>query len=755
MFPLSPKTKRPLRRGYRDNLIAEIDDLIDCIKDFPSSPLGMVPAVGGLVVVDVDNRHDGLKRWKDLIKKHGEPLTLKQVTPSGGVHYIFRAEEEVSYKGKIIKGIDVQHNKYIRIQSPHTSGDLYEFTNLMDFNNYDSIPSPPKWLKELIEKPERKKTDRITPILEKAEHEPLSKALDKLARQFQDVELDYDEWIRCGMAIKSCIPNGVGLNLFLKLSNNLSLGEDDFDAAEYKWNGFSSRKDSQISLRTLFYIARRKGLDPSISENEYKKIIDKAEFDLGWAEDEGRFVTFSKDFLVRDLNSMGYCFIESHSIAPFAQLKNENGKQTPFFSTFSFTNFKDKTSPYFLGMISGSKQKYLPAAAIWKAHKDRQTYSEVTFQDIGSEPPGTLNLYQGLNIERNQGDCNELLDFVFNSLCSTKSDSYEFLLNFLAHIIQKPFEKTPLVPVFVGPQGTGKGLLNEIIMSQLLGDYFLIISSISLLQKNFNSHLKCRFLTFIDEGDWRGDKRDMDILKHFTGSSRMLCEEKGGATYNFPNYSRYIIASNNSAPVGLEIGDRRFCFIENSGKYANNTSYFSKLIASIEKNNLIAKFANFLFERDISKFNHNQALSSHGVALDAKLNSVGPVAHFWHDLFFEQPREVYLEGIGIHCNQTLLEYHSFEQKHFKNKGQEPSRNFWDKTKKLMPVLPKRSESRIFNDRSRVRKISISELLSSFCSTLKIDKPEAFSPSEYAIKREFTAIDTEDTSNFDSVTMEDF
>ena len=45
----------------------------------------------------------------------------------------------------------------------------------------------------------------------------------------------------------------------------------------------------------------------------------------------------------------------------------------------------------------------------------------------------------------------------------------EYMLNYLAHIIQKPNQKTGVIVVIQGSQGTGKDTLGEFIGNKIIG----------------------------------------------------------------------------------------------------------------------------------------------------------------------------------------------------------------------------------------------------------------------------------------------
>lgn len=56
--------------------------------------VGLIAGANNLIILDVDIKDGGLNEWKEYIKQYGEPLTLKQQTPSGGFHYVFKQYDD-------------------------------------------------------------------------------------------------------------------------------------------------------------------------------------------------------------------------------------------------------------------------------------------------------------------------------------------------------------------------------------------------------------------------------------------------------------------------------------------------------------------------------------------------------------------------------------------------------------------------------------------------------------------------------------
>jgi len=71
-----------------------------------------------ITVVDIDVKDGGLTAWQELIAEHGEPSTVKQLTPSGGLHYIFQYTP-ISTTTKVGGvGIDIRNDRSYFLTAP-------------------------------------------------------------------------------------------------------------------------------------------------------------------------------------------------------------------------------------------------------------------------------------------------------------------------------------------------------------------------------------------------------------------------------------------------------------------------------------------------------------------------------------------------------------------------------------------------------------------------------------------------------------
>ena len=155
--------------------------------------IGLLAGASDLLILDIDEKNDGIKEYNEYLKTNEPPNTMTQKTPNNGLHLIFKAssknytEEQKElinrlkntrgYRGK---GLDVRKNNGYIVFSPSTiDGKSYEIIN---DNKPQKIPlSILKWLLEF----ENIKTDSINSnIILIKDTEQIKDILGKLKKGF-------------------------------------------------------------------------------------------------------------------------------------------------------------------------------------------------------------------------------------------------------------------------------------------------------------------------------------------------------------------------------------------------------------------------------------------------------------------------------------------------------------------------------------------------------------------------------------------
>lgn len=221
-------------------------------------------------------------------------------------------------------------------------------------------------------------------------------------------------------------------------------------------------------------------------------------------------------------------------------------------------------------------------------------------------PPGkngeTYNMWQGFSREPNpDGSCELFWEYVREVLCSGNKVISEYVGKWLAHMVQKPWEKPGTMLVLSGKHGAGKSNLGKII-SRLIGSRLVtsFSSKSSFLETHDTTKVHALLVQF-EEAFYTNDHAAHQTLKDFITTDRIKLNIKHGAVQDVKNFSRCVMTANKETVVGAEKGERRFVYLDISDKGVRNQPYWDALFNQLD-NKGYERLMHELCTADISGF---------------------------------------------------------------------------------------------------------------------------------------------------------
>nr|QBK85305.1 MAG: DNA helicase [Iridovirus LCIVAC01] len=247
---------------------------------------------------------------------------------------------------------------------------------------------------------------------------------------------------------------------------------------------------------------------------------------------------------------------------------------------------------------------------IWLEHRQRMTYNSI---DFCPDPKlidwvTTFNMYQGLAIspvEAKKGkdsDINPILNHILEVWCQNDKILFNYVLDWMALIIQKPWIKTKVAIVLHGEPGCGKGIIVQ-KFGEIIGQCYKDIHDVDdVLGRFTGSNLKDALVLFLDEVVWGGDKKSAGKLKKLVTETTHRIEQKNLPVYTVKSFVNIIMASNEDWIVPAIKNERRWLVLECNNKYAGISTedkydYFSKIVSVPAE-----AFAYFLYKRNVENF---------------------------------------------------------------------------------------------------------------------------------------------------------
>ena len=173
-----------------------------------------------------------------------------------------------------------------------------------------------------------------------------------------------------------------------------------------------------------------------------------------------------------------------------------------------------------------------------------------------------------------------LLEHLRVVLCAGIEEMYDYVLRWLAHIVQFPWKKTGTGPVFFGPQGCGKNIFFEFFGEKVIGpDHYSYTNSIDQITGHFNDHNAFAILLICDEVTFAGAHKQNNILKSKLTQAKQPWEKKYYSAKIVDDFKSYLFFSNNVDAVRIkdDESDRRFPVSETSDCRRGDFEYFDRL----------------------------------------------------------------------------------------------------------------------------------------------------------------------------------
>ena len=222
------------------------------------------------------------------------------------------------------------------------------------------------------------------------------------------------------------------------------------------------------------------------------------------------------------------------------------------------------------------------------------TYNGLTFRPIGAfesgyvEPERVFNTWNGFQaklVNPAQVDMNKInpiLNHIKKVWCSDNVEHYNYMISWFKCIFINPSFKSKVAIVLKSTEKQiGKGIIiNDFLIPYVFGNQSsMSVAGLDTITSKFNQivmnkvFINCDELSTLD-GSFH---QSFDVLKKRITDKTIKIEIKGGKSFVYPDYSNYIMCTNNDFTIKIEDGDVRYCVLECSPCYKKNFAYFREL----------------------------------------------------------------------------------------------------------------------------------------------------------------------------------
>ncbi len=592
-----------------------------------------------LVVVDVDDKN-GKNGSAELLRLELQglelPDTYTQYTPSGGRHLVFRAPAPVRQGVDVLgRGLDIRGNGgFIVGAGSVINGKPYR-------DNAAAIAEAPQWLIDRCGKPIERRADLSGEAPENVDQE---RARERVIRYLRN---DAPE------SIKGSGGDHTAYKVAARVKD-LGVSEDDaLDLLMEHWFEGSGWSRDRLSEKVAHaYRYGKSSVGAAAAEVQFTAVEAPASAtdDLG-AGHPGN--CYNREYALVLVGASHSILWETHDA--------RGRRETRYLTEDTFNRYhsgdllpvqKERKDPK-TGAVK-IVTEYLPMAKMWLAAPGRyeppvtngedgelplwrRTYKGVWFAPGKDCPPGFYNIWRGFQWDalpaneapaaEHQWAVDAWFSHVEENICGGNKAHTRWLIGWVAHLIQRPWEKPQVAVVIKGAKGTGKNSFIERIRDLIGAPHAVTTHHRRYLTGQFNGHLDGLLLLTVDEAIWAGDKEGEGVLKGLTTGDEHLIERKGKESYPVPNLTRVVILGNEDWLVPASHDERRYAVFEMGKGRQKDQKFFLRI-----KNALNAGGARYLMRRlldtDLSDINVNEAPSTQAL-LDQKNETLNLVHAWW------------------------------------------------------------------------------------------------------------------------------
>lgn len=249
---------------------------------------------------------------------------------------------------------------------------------------------------------------------------------------------------------------------------------------------------------------------------------------------------------------------------------------------------------------------------IWQSHPARAMFTGVINAPLGRDHHGRpadvdykFNMFGGFP-EHGSGEGKSwqlLKDHILHVLCSGSEEAYEYLMSWMAHMFQRPWEKPGVAIVTWGAKGAGKGTVADALRAALGSE----LSNVFINPEHFLGRFAASPIPFlfnqIEEAVFARDPRTESPMKSRITDPTALVELKFRTPYQVDAFERFWFNSNSAAAVPITHDERRYFILHVSDARANDHAYFTAIRQQLYHEGGLAAMIHELKTRDISKFN--------------------------------------------------------------------------------------------------------------------------------------------------------
>ena len=278
--------------------------------------------------------------------------------------------------------------------------------------------------------------------------------------------------------------------------------------------------------------------------------------------------------------------------------------------------------------------KRVPFITTWLRDENQRTYSRIVFSPSNDHNSDEYNRFKGWRVNElmlptyRQELVDDVLTLISTKLCDNDMDFYKYLLQWYAHILQRPGERTRVCPIIKSVQGIGKNMVSDFIGKKILGSrYYLATATSSDIIGNFNGQMEDKILIIWDETAQKETWEMMGRIKELITNDTITVQKKYVNSCTMTNRINIMSFTNVGCPFLIEHTDRRFCGIETKASPLN-ADEIDHYVRILQDDDTAYSFYQYLLGVDLEGVNLEKCRPMTQFYQECKSVSVPPLLTF-------------------------------------------------------------------------------------------------------------------------------
>ena len=509
-----------------------------------------------------------------------------EISPSGNGIRLFALSRELTKGGNTGKGRELYSTgRFVTVTGIGGRGHILDATEKLG-----------EWSAKWLPKKQQPSGKFNAPNSAKQTESPEAIAKVKAQLAHIDADCSYEMWRNIVWAVLS-----TGWSCREELARTWSASGKKYEAKAFNQLVNSFDPSRSITLGTLDYWAREGGWIPVAGARREAQRKENAEIGAG--------EQFSPQPEVMTCNGMlSRLIFLSDGSRVFDTVHPKH--------VLSFADFKNATAASYSDANTGAfnsdgkpKTRRIANSRAWLDSPQRLTAFGTTFDAsagmYAKDPNGKhcVNMWTGFDrsVDPGDADINVILAQV-NWLFKRRADDF---LDWLAHLEQNPGVLPHTMWLHISSHtGTGRNAIARLLSRVYSGYAAMSLALEQVLDSGFNDELSAKLLAVVDEIRVGGKDqwRHSETLKQMITAQVRHINAKYGRKSIEANACRFLVFSNHRNAIPIDDTDRRIEVVICDEK-PKDAEYYTKLYRDVDDQRVVAAFAQFLRQRDISSFN--------------------------------------------------------------------------------------------------------------------------------------------------------